>query len=57
MDAAGASDVENVLMKTLLGNYNPKVRPAKKMTDRVLVRVGMTLASFGGLVRAAPRFA
>ncbi|XP_048885323.1 acetylcholine receptor subunit beta [Brienomyrus brachyistius] len=45
----GASDAENALIKALLGNYNPKVRPAKKMTDRVLVRVGMTLASFGGL--------
>ncbi|XP_030636403.1 acetylcholine receptor subunit beta [Chanos chanos] len=45
----GASEVENTLMKKLFSSYNLKVRPAETATGKVVVRVGMTLASFVGL--------
>lgn len=38
-------------MKALFTNYNLKVRPAAKPEERVVVRVGMILSSFVGLVR------
>lgn len=38
-------------MKKLFTNYNLKVRPAFSPEDRVVVRVGMVLSSFVGLVR------
>uniref|UniRef100_A0A8C2ZC61 Acetylcholine receptor subunit beta n=1 Tax=Cyclopterus lumpus TaxID=8103 RepID=A0A8C2ZC61_CYCLU len=46
-----ASDVEKSLMKTLFTGYNLKVRPAASAAERVVVRVGMVLSSFVGLVR------
>ncbi|XP_029310749.1 acetylcholine receptor subunit beta isoform X1 [Cottoperca gobio] len=45
----GASDVEKTLMKELFTGYNLKVRPASSPEERVVVRVGMVLSSFGGL--------
>lgn len=48
---AGASDVEQTLMKNLFSNYMLKVRPAVSPEQRVVVRVGMILSSFVGLVR------
>ncbi|TNN40644.1 hypothetical protein EYF80_049183 [Liparis tanakae] len=47
----GASDAEKALMKTLFIGYNLKVRPAVNPEERVVVRVGMVLSSFVGLVR------
>lgn len=38
-------------MKLLFSNYNLKVRPAASLEERVVVRVGMVLSSFVGLVR------
>lgn len=38
-------------MKTLFSNYTLKVRPAVSPEQRVVVRVGMILSSFVGLVR------
>ncbi|KAG9346610.1 hypothetical protein AGOR_G00073680 [Albula goreensis] len=46
---AGASEEEKKLMKALFTNYNLKVRPALTPTGKVVVRVGMTLASFVSL--------
>ncbi|MBN3303040.1 ACHB protein, partial [Amia calva] len=40
-----ASEAEQNLMKTLFKNYNLKVLPVKNIGERVVVRVGMTLAS------------
>lgn len=51
MCRSGATDEENALMKKLFANYNLKVRPARTPKERVVVRVGMTLSSFVGLVR------
>lgn len=48
---AGASEVEKTLMKNLFDGYNLKVRPAVRPEERVVVRVGMVLSSFVGLVR------
>lgn len=42
-------------MKKLFTNYNLKVRPAANPMDRVVVRVGMILTSFVGLVRDTNR--
>lgn len=47
----GTSEVEKTLMKELFSNYNLKVRPAISPEHRVVVRVGMILSSFVGLVR------
>lgn len=38
-------------MKNLFNGYNLKVRPAVRPEERVVVRVGMVLSSFVGLVR------
>ncbi len=38
-------------MKKLFAKYNLKVRPAASPEERVVVRVGMILSSFVGLVR------
>ena len=38
-------------MKQLFSNYNLKVRPASSPEERIVVRVGMVLSSFVGLVR------
>ncbi|XP_018599910.1 acetylcholine receptor subunit beta isoform X1 [Scleropages formosus] len=46
---AGVLEEEDKLMKTLFSNYNLKVRPAKTPGAKVVVRVGMTLASFVSL--------
>lgn len=47
------SDAENELFKKLLSpSYNVKVRPAKTPESKVVVRIGMTLASFVSLVRS-----
>jgi len=43
--------VEKALIRTLFTGYNLKVRPAANPEDRVVVRVGMVLSSFVGLVR------
>lgn len=51
MCCLGASEMEKALMKKLFTNYNVKVRPARTPEERVVVRVGMTLSSFVGLVR------
>lgn len=48
---SGASEVEKILMGTLFSNYTLKVRPAVSPEERVVVRVGMILSSFVGLVR------
>lgn len=48
---AGSSEVEKTLMKNLFNGYNLKVRPAARPEERVVVRVGMVLSSFVGLVR------
>lgn len=48
---AGASEVEKTLTKNIFIGYNLKVRPAAKPEERVVVRVGMVLSSFVGLVR------
>lgn len=37
-------------MKKLFATYNLKVRPAASPEERVVVRVGMMLSSFVGLV-------
>lgn len=37
-------------MKNLFNGYNLKVRPAVRPEERVVVRVGMVLSSFVGLV-------
>ena len=44
---------EQALMSALFGplQYNLKVRPARSADERVVVRVGMMLTSFVGLVR------
>lgn len=47
----GASEMEKTLMKSLFNGYNLKVRPALRAEERVVVRVGMVLSSFVGLVR------
>lgn len=47
----GASEVEKTLLKALFSNYTLKVRPAISPEQRVVVRVGMILSSFVGLVR------
>lgn len=47
----GASEVESTLLKNLFSNYTLKVRPAVSPEQRVVVRVGMSLSSFVGLVR------
>lgn len=47
----GASDMEKAVMKVVFSNYNLKVRPAVSPEERVVVRVGMVLSSFVGLVR------
>lgn len=47
----GATDSEHALMQRLFSKYNLKVRPARTPEERVVVRVGMVLSSFGGLVR------
>lgn len=39
------------MTKNIFIGYNLKVRPAVKPEDRVVVRVGMVLSSFVGLVR------
>lgn len=51
MCRSGASEMEKALMKKLFANYNLKVRPARNPEERVVVRVGMMLSSFVGLVR------
>lgn len=38
-------------MAKVFTNYNLKVRPAPTHEERVVVRVGMILSSFVGLVR------
>lgn len=43
--------MEKALTKDVFIGYNLKVRPAVKPEDRVVVRVGMVLTSFVGLVR------
>lgn len=43
--------MEKALTKQLFVGYNLKVRPAAKPEERVVVRVGMVLSSFVGLVR------
>jgi len=48
---SGAAEVEQALMKNLFIGYNLKVRPARSPEERVVVRVGMILSSFVGLVR------
>lgn len=52
---AGASEMEKALLKTMFNDYNSKVRPALQSEDRVVVRVGMVLSSFVGLVRATTK--
>lgn len=51
MCITGATESENTLMKSLFSKYNLKVRPARTPEERVVVRVGMILTSFVGLVR------
>lgn len=43
--------MEKTLLKKLFTDYNLKVRPASSPEERVVVRVGMVLSSFVGLVR------
>lgn len=43
--------MEKVVFKKIFQNYNVKVRPASTPEKRVVVRVGMVLSSFVGLVR------
>lgn len=50
LSPTAASDAENLLMKKLFSTYNVKVRPAETPQSKVVVRIGMTLASFVGLV-------
>uniref|UniRef100_A0A3Q1ERD6 Acetylcholine receptor subunit beta n=1 Tax=Acanthochromis polyacanthus TaxID=80966 RepID=A0A3Q1ERD6_9TELE len=45
----GAVEMEQNLMKTIFTGYNLKVRPARSLEERVVVRVGMVLSSFVGL--------
>ncbi|KAG5261289.1 hypothetical protein AALO_G00302240 [Alosa alosa] len=45
----GATEGENNLMKQLFTGYNLKVRPAERPDQKVVVRVGMVLASFVAL--------
>lgn len=45
----GASEAENNLTKALFSGYNLKVRPAVSPDQKVVVRVGMVLASFVAL--------
>ncbi|XP_072543532.1 acetylcholine receptor subunit beta [Salminus brasiliensis] len=47
--SGGASEAESQLMKNLFSSYNVKVRPAETPQSKVVVRVGMTLASFVSL--------
>lgn len=47
----GADEMENALMGKIFSGYNLKVRPARVPEDRVVVRVGMILSSFVGLVQ------
>uniref|UniRef100_A0A8C4SG20 Acetylcholine receptor subunit beta n=1 Tax=Erpetoichthys calabaricus TaxID=27687 RepID=A0A8C4SG20_ERPCA len=49
IDGLYASEGEKKLMAALFKNYNLKVIPAPQPGERVVVRVGMTLASFGSL--------
>lgn len=42
--------MEKALLKQLFTGYNLKVRPASSPEERVVVRVGMVLSSFVGLV-------
>lgn len=42
-------------MKKIFQKYNLKVRPAPTPQDRVVVRVGMILSSFVGLVSIGKR--
>ncbi|KAJ8389288.1 hypothetical protein AAFF_G00121530 [Aldrovandia affinis] len=46
--SAGASEEEKTLVKALFSNYNLKVRPSEP-GGKVVVRIGMTLASFVSL--------
>uniref|UniRef100_A0A3Q1HB54 Acetylcholine receptor subunit beta n=1 Tax=Acanthochromis polyacanthus TaxID=80966 RepID=A0A3Q1HB54_9TELE len=46
---SGAVEMEQNLMKTIFTGYNLKVRPARSLEERVVVRVGMVLSSFVGL--------
>nr|AAR29365.1 acetylcholine receptor beta subunit [Hypnos monopterygius] len=41
----GASVAEDQLLSVLFETYNPKVRPAQTVDDKVTVRVGMTLTN------------
>ncbi|KAF7706521.1 acetylcholine receptor subunit beta [Silurus meridionalis] len=43
------SEAENQLMKKLFSAYNVKVRPAKTVESKVVVRIGMSLSSFVSL--------
>ncbi|XP_032642356.1 acetylcholine receptor subunit beta isoform X2 [Chelonoidis abingdonii] len=41
---AGSLETEERLLEKLFENYNPNVRPARTLTDKVFVRVGMSLS-------------
>ncbi|KAM9111660.1 acetylcholine receptor subunit beta [Pangshura tecta] len=41
---AGGLETEERLLEKLFENYNPNVRPARTLTDKVFVRVGMSLS-------------
>ncbi|XP_073183020.1 acetylcholine receptor subunit beta isoform X3 [Lepidochelys kempii] len=42
--AAGGLEAEERLLEKLFESYNPNVRPARTLTDKVFVRVGMSLS-------------
>uniref|UniRef100_A0A8C4YEM7 Acetylcholine receptor subunit beta n=1 Tax=Gopherus evgoodei TaxID=1825980 RepID=A0A8C4YEM7_9SAUR len=48
---AGGLETEERLLEKLFENYNPNVRPARTLTDKVFVRVGMSLSQLISLVR------
>uniref|UniRef100_A0A674K4R6 Neurotransmitter-gated ion-channel ligand-binding domain-containing protein n=1 Tax=Terrapene triunguis TaxID=2587831 RepID=A0A674K4R6_9SAUR len=41
---AGGLETEERLLEKMFENYNPNVRPARTLTDKVFVRVGMSLS-------------
>lgn len=47
---ASSSESEGRLLEKLFENYKPTVRPARSITDRVPVRIGMSLSQLISLV-------